>query len=112
MTVAGIGPGVEDVAVASQVEVQARYHGYIERQQREIAKHREQSEIAIPADMDFAAVRGLSTEVSQKLAEFRPATVGQAGRIDGVTPAAISLLLVHLHRRKKAPSNATALKSA
>lgn len=112
MTVAGIGPGVEDVAVASQVEVQARYHGYIARQQREIAKHREQSEIAIPADMDFAAVRGLSTEVSQKLAEFRPATVGQAGRIDGVTPAAISLLLVHLHRRKKAPLNATALKSA
>ncbi len=112
MTVEGIGPGVEDVAVASQVEVQARYHGYIERQQREIAKHREQSEIAIPADMDFAAVRGLSTEVSQKLAEFKPATVGQAGRIDGVTPAAISLLLVHLHRRKKAPTNASALKSA
>ena len=111
MTVAGIGPGVEDVAVASQVEVQARYHD-IERQQREIAKHREQSEIAIPADMDFAAVRGLSTEVSQKLAEFRPATVGQAGRIDGVTPAAISLLLVHLHRRKKGASSATALKSA
>jgi tRNA uridine 5-carboxymethylaminomethyl modification enzyme len=101
MTVDGIGPGVADAAVAQQIEIAAKYHGYIERQSKDIARQAAQAEIAIPEDLDYAGVRGLSSEVSQKLAEFRPANVGQAGRVDGVTPAAISLLLVHLHRRSK-----------
>ena len=96
-------PGVEclevDVEVALQVEVQAKYHGYIERQQEEINRSRRDEDTALPADMDYANVRGLSTEVTQKLNQQRPVTLGQAGRIPGITPAAISLLRVHLKRR-------------
>ncbi len=100
--VAGFGPAVADPAVAAQVEVQARYAGYLERQQDEIARNRRQEELAIPGDFDFARVRGLSAEVLQKLRRVQPATVGQATRIPGVTPAAISLLLVHLKRSRVA----------
>jgi tRNA uridine 5-carboxymethylaminomethyl modification enzyme len=99
MQLPGAGPGVDDPAVAEQVEVQAKYHGYIERQEAEIARTRREEEANIPPDMDYSAVRGLSSEVRQKLSQHRPATVGQASRISGVTPAAISLLLVHLKRR-------------
>ena len=98
MSLDGVGPGVDDVGVQEQIEIQARYSGYIERQSREIERQRAQEDAQIPDDLDYASVRGLSAEVSQKLALHRPATVGQAARIDGVTPAAISLLLVHLHR--------------
>tara|TARA_Y100001934_G_scaffold197139_2_gene232370 strand:- start:1482 stop:3407 length:1926 start_codon:yes stop_codon:yes gene_type:complete len=98
MSLNGVGPGVDDVGVQEQIEIQARYSGYIERQSREIERQRAQEDAQIPDDLDYASVRGLSAEVSQKLALHRPATVGQAARIDGVTPAAISLLLVHLHR--------------
>jgi len=97
-TVPGIGPGVDDPGVALQVEVEAKYEGYLARQRDEIARNRAQEGLAIPGDFDFAAVRGLSAEVAQKLARVRPATLGQAARISGVTPAAISLLLVHLKR--------------
>jgi tRNA uridine 5-carboxymethylaminomethyl modification enzyme len=95
----GVGPGVADPAVAEQIEIQARYHGYIERQSAEVARSLALQETPLPDDVRYEQVRGLSTEVCEKLARQRPATVGQAARIDGVTPAAISLLLVHLKRR-------------
>ena len=95
----GVGPGAADPAVAEQVEIQAMYAGYIDRQQAEIDRHRANEALALPADFDFATVRGLSTEVREKFLRHRPATIGQAARIPGVTPAAVSLLLVHLKRR-------------
>ena len=100
VSVPGAGPGVHDRAVAEQVEVSCKYEGYIARQREEIARTRSQEDARLPEDLDYGAIRGLSTEVRQKLAAHRPATVGQASRISGVTPAAISLLLVHLKRRR------------
>ena len=95
-------PGFESVdlapAVAEQVEVQARYHGYIERQQQEIARNRREEDARFPENVDFLAVHGLSTEVAQKLSAQRPDTLGQASRIPGVTPAAVSLLRVYLKK--------------
>jgi len=85
--------------VAEQVEISAKYAGYIDRQKTEVERQLAQERLAIPADMDYAAVRGLSREVQQKLTQQRPETLGQAARIQGITPAAISLLLVHLKRR-------------
>jgi tRNA uridine 5-carboxymethylaminomethyl modification enzyme len=84
--------------VAEQVEIQAKYQGYIERQRDEIARQESQETTKLPANMDYSQVRGLSIEVRQKLTKHQPETVGQAARISGVTPAAISLLLVHLKR--------------
>lgn len=84
--------------VAEQIEIQAKYQGYIERQRDEIARQEGHEMTPLPANMDYGAVRGLSIEVRQKLNQYRPQTVGQAARISGVTPAAISLLLVHLKR--------------
>jgi len=84
--------------IAEQVEIQAKYQGYIERQRDEIARQEGHETTQLPLDMDYAAVRGLSIEVRQKLNQHKPQTVGQAARISGVTPAAISLLLVHLKR--------------
>jgi tRNA uridine 5-carboxymethylaminomethyl modification enzyme len=84
--------------VALQVEVQARYSGYIDRQQAEIDRQRRHEEMRLPEDLEYAQVRGLSMEVRQRLGEARPMTLGQASRVPGVTPAAISLLLVHLKR--------------
>jgi tRNA uridine 5-carboxymethylaminomethyl modification enzyme len=98
MAVPGAGPGVDNDQVADQVEIQAKYQGYVERQAGEVAKHLAAETTPLPDDLDYAAVRGLSVEVQQKLARHRPATLGQAARISGVTPAAISLLLVHLKR--------------
>ncbi|MCB1959795.1 MAG: tRNA uridine-5-carboxymethylaminomethyl(34) synthesis enzyme MnmG, partial [Rhodocyclaceae bacterium] len=88
-----------DPAVVEQLEIAAQYQGYITRQQEEVARAAQAESTALPLDLDYAQVRGLSKEVQQKLAEHRPQTIGQAGRIQGVTPAAISLLLVHLKRR-------------
>ena len=85
--------------VRAQVEVRARYFGYIERQQEDIERARSHEETPLPADLDYAALTGLSHEVRQRLLEARPATLGQAGRIPGVTPAAVSILLVHLKKR-------------
>ena len=90
--------GMEDHAVTEQVEIQAKYQGYIARQQDEIARRESQNSMALPADLDYAEVRGLSIEVRQVFSRQRPETIGQAARISGVTPAAISLLLVHLKR--------------
>lgn len=93
------GTGVADAAVAEQVEIQAKYQGYIERQAGEISRLRNQEQLALPATLDYAQVQGLSIEVQQKLNRHKPETLGQASRISGVTPAAISLLLVHLKRQ-------------
>jgi tRNA uridine 5-carboxymethylaminomethyl modification enzyme len=87
-----------DPQVAEQVEIQAKYAGYIERQQLEIDRVRRYEDARLPLDLDYVAVAGLSNEVRVKLAEHRPETVAQAGRISGVTPAAVSLLLVHLKK--------------
>ena len=96
MSLPGAGAAVTDAEVAQQLEIQAKYAGYIERQQEEIALHRRHDETALPQDLDYHHVYGLSIEVRQKLSTHRPGTLGQAGRISGVTPAAISLLLIHL----------------
>jgi tRNA uridine 5-carboxymethylaminomethyl modification enzyme len=85
--------------VRTQVEVRARYAGYIERQQEEIERSRRNEETALPADLNYGELTGLSHEVRQKLSESRPATLGAAARIPGVTPAAVSILLVHLKKR-------------
>ena len=98
-TLAGAGTPVDDPAVAEQVEIATKYEGYIDRQQVEIARQIEHESMPLPTDLDYRSVRGLSVEVRQKLAAQRPETVGQAARISGITPAAISLLLVHLKRR-------------
>jgi tRNA uridine 5-carboxymethylaminomethyl modification enzyme len=98
MTLHAAGPGVMDPQVAEQVEIQAKYHGYIERQKEEIERNEQYESMALPDDIDYTRLRGLSTEVQQKLNQFRPETVGQAARISGVTPAAISVLLVHVRR--------------
>jgi tRNA uridine 5-carboxymethylaminomethyl modification enzyme len=87
-----------DSVVAEQVEIQAKYEGYIERQREEVERRSKLETLALPTDIDYRAVRGLSAEVQQKLNRYRPQTIGQASRISGVTPAAISLLLVHLKR--------------
>jgi tRNA uridine 5-carboxymethylaminomethyl modification enzyme len=91
-------------AVAEQVQIQATYGGYLERQRDEVERQRGQEARVLPADFDYDKVRGLSAEVAEKLQRVRPATVGQAARIPGVTPAAVSLLLIHL-KRQNAPDD-------
>ena len=98
LTLPGVGEGVDDVQVAEQVETQAKYHGYIERQHDEIGRNEKYETLALPVDMDYCEVRGLSIEAQQKLNQHKPESIGQAARISGITPAAISLLLVHLKR--------------
>ncbi|TJY64740.1 tRNA uridine-5-carboxymethylaminomethyl(34) synthesis enzyme MnmG [Sinimarinibacterium sp. CAU 1509] len=95
----GLAPEQIDVCVAEQVEIQTKYAGYIQRQTLEIERVRRNEDTSLPDDFDYAQVIGLSNEVRQKLVAHRPQTVGQAGRISGVTPAAVSLLLVHLKKR-------------
>jgi tRNA uridine 5-carboxymethylaminomethyl modification enzyme len=102
-----IGPlSVDDerlgAQIRAQLEVAAKYAGYIERQEEEIARHRRHEETRLPPDLDYARVAGLSNEVRQKLAQIRPGTVGQAARVPGVTPAAVSILLVHLKKSRAA----------
>jgi tRNA uridine 5-carboxymethylaminomethyl modification enzyme len=99
MKLDGIGPGVEDAKVAEQLEIQSKYAGYIERQQGEIERQRANESVKLPQDFDYEKVRGLSNEVREKLIKRRPETIGQAGRIPGITPASISLLLIHLKRK-------------
>lgn len=88
--------------VAEQVEIETKYAGYLQRQRDEIARQQRHEATPIPDGFDYAAVRGLSAEVRQKLEQVRPLTVGQARRIPGITPAAVSLLLVHLERSRRA----------
>ncbi|NKF22167.1 tRNA uridine-5-carboxymethylaminomethyl(34) synthesis enzyme MnmG [Solimonas marina] len=94
----GLAPADIEAQVAEQVEVQIKYAGYIERQQFEIARAQRYEDAPLPADLDYGSVVGLSSEVRLKLGQHRPETVAQAGRISGVTPAAVSLLLVHLKK--------------
>jgi tRNA uridine 5-carboxymethylaminomethyl modification enzyme len=99
MTLSHAGPAVAMPEVAEQVEIQAKYAGYITRQRDEVARQAVYESLELSPNLDYTLVRGLSIEARQKLAQHRPQTVGQASRISGVTPAAISLLLVHLKRR-------------
>ncbi len=101
MSLPGIASPVSDDKVTEQVEIQAKYSGYIQRQQDEIARQRRHEESVIPVEFDYHAVKGLSAEVQEKLLRLRPQTIGQAGRIPGVTPAAISLLLVYLKKKQR-----------
>ena len=104
MTLPGAGVVESDPVVAEQVEVAIKYAGYIDRQQGEIARHRAQESLRLPSDLDYRNVRGLSAEVQHNLNLHKPETLGQAARISGITPAAISLLLVHLKRGLGMPS--------
>jgi tRNA uridine 5-carboxymethylaminomethyl modification enzyme len=94
----GAGPCLSDDKAAEQVEIQIKYQGYIERQRDEVSRQEQFETTRLPADLDYRLVRGLSIEVQQKLNKQRPETLGQAARISGITPAAISLLLVHIKR--------------
>ena len=94
-----LGPE-QDEQVALAVEVQAKYAGYIDRQHREFEKHAKQESLRLPEDIDYTAVAGLSNEARQRLQAARPATLGQASRLEGMTPSAVSLLLIHLKKRQ------------
>ncbi|WP_421216268.1 tRNA uridine-5-carboxymethylaminomethyl(34) synthesis enzyme MnmG [Aeromonas jandaei] len=98
MTIEGIGPAVADPAAAEQVEIQIKYAGYIDRQQDEVEKQLRNENTLLPLDLDYRDVNGLSNEVKAKLNDAKPQTIGQASRISGITPAAISILLVHLKK--------------
>ena len=95
---ASVDAGVSDPLVIEQVEIQAKYRGYIDRQAEEVAKSQSSENMVVPADLDYARIGGLSNEIRQKLVHHRPQTIGQASRIQGMTPAAISILLVYLKR--------------
>ncbi|NRB24134.1 tRNA uridine-5-carboxymethylaminomethyl(34) synthesis enzyme MnmG [Shewanella sp.] len=99
MRLEGFGPGLEDQRAAEQVQIQIKYSGYIQRQQDEIDKALKHETTGLPLDLDYQEVPGLSNEVIAKMNEHKPETIGQASRISGMTPAAISILLVHLKRR-------------
>jgi tRNA uridine 5-carboxymethylaminomethyl modification enzyme len=99
MKIEGLGPGILDPQVSEQIEIQAKYQGYIERQRNEIQRQGRYEAISLPIDLDYHAVKGLSNEVREKLIQHKPLTLGQASRIPGVTPAAVSLLLVQLKKR-------------
>ena len=98
MQIEAFGPGVDNKQAAEQVEIQIKYAGYIERQKDEIAKTLRNENTLIPMDFDFSQISGLSNEVVAKLTDTRPETIGKAGRISGITPAAVSLLLVYLKK--------------
>ncbi|MGX5915303.1 tRNA uridine-5-carboxymethylaminomethyl(34) synthesis enzyme MnmG [Aliidiomarina sp. Khilg15.8] len=99
MAVDTLGPGLDDAQAAEQVEIQTKYAGYIARQHDEIAKALRHENTRLPTDFDYSTISGLSNEVVAKLLEHKPQTVGQAARISGITPAAISMLLVHLKKQ-------------
>ena len=93
--------GALDVKIAEQIEIDAKYEVYLSRQAADVAAYRRDESFALPDDFDYAALPGLSNEVKQKLQAHRPRTIGHAGRIDGVTPAALTLLVAHIRRGKK-----------
>ncbi|MCW8834057.1 MAG: tRNA uridine-5-carboxymethylaminomethyl(34) synthesis enzyme MnmG [Colwellia sp.] len=98
MKIEGLGPAIEDSQAAEQIEIQTKYAGYIDRQLDDIAKKKRNEDTLIPADFDYQQISGLSNEVVAKLKDARPETIGKASRISGITPAAISLLLVFLKK--------------
>lgn len=101
MQVPELGPAVSDANVAEQIEIETKYSGYLNRQREEIQRQQRNETTIIPVDFDYVPVNGLSAELRQKFERVRPQTVGQAQRIPGMTPAAISLLLVHLERQRR-----------
>jgi len=105
MQVQGLGPAIEDPIAAEQVEIKIKYQGYIDRQLDEIEKLKRHETTPLPIDLDYADIKGLSNEVTAKLNDIKPESIGQASRISGITPAAISILLIHLKKsgvRRKA----------
>ncbi|MDG1462661.1 MAG: tRNA uridine-5-carboxymethylaminomethyl(34) synthesis enzyme MnmG, partial [Gammaproteobacteria bacterium] len=106
LSVVGLRPRAENETeelaeqVEAQVDIQARYDGYLQRQEDEIAKSKKHATMPLPESMDYSIIKGLSNEVRQKLLDVRPETIGQASRIPGMTPAAVSMLLVHLKKQK------------
>ncbi|HNI74120.1 MAG TPA: tRNA uridine-5-carboxymethylaminomethyl(34) synthesis enzyme MnmG, partial [Accumulibacter sp.] len=107
-----LGAGVDDPQVVEQIEIAAKYQGYIERQQEEVARNLANEETRLPEDLDYQQLSGLSREVQQKLHLHRPQTLGQAARIQGVTPAAISILLIHLKRSNSAAFQSSTVRLA
>ena len=103
-TLATVWPELADIdpAVTAQLEIEALYSGYIERQAGDVESLRRDEALQIPESIDYSAIGGLSNEVRQKLEAIRPATLGQASRIEGVTPGALTALLGHVKRRRKA----------
>jgi tRNA uridine 5-carboxymethylaminomethyl modification enzyme len=99
MKIEGLGPAIENSAAAEQVQIAAKYTGYIERQAQDIERNKKHENTALPVEFDYDGVSGLSNEIKQKLKDIRPETLAQASRISGVTPAAISLLLVYLKKK-------------
>ena len=93
-----VDAGVSDPLVIEQIEIQAKYQGYIDRQAEEVARNLAHEEMRLPEDFDYARISGLSNEIRNKLEQHRPRTLGQASRLQGMTPAAISILLVYLKR--------------
>ena len=112
MTLDAQAPADIEPQVATQLEIQARYGGYIDRQREEVARLRKQETARLPDDIDYALVQGLSNEARQKLSEQRPDTIGQASRIPGLTPAAVSLLLVHLKSASKRPKQSNVIRKS
>jgi tRNA uridine 5-carboxymethylaminomethyl modification enzyme len=105
MKIEGLGPGIEDKQAAEQVEIKIKYQGYIDRQLDEIAKLKRYEDTILPIDLNYSEIKGLSNEVVSKLTDIRPESIGQASRISGITPAAISILLIYLKKnglRRKA----------
>ena len=100
MKVTGLGPGNSDEKVAEQVDIQVRYAGYLTRQAGEVEKNQRNEDTLIPSEFNYTSVSGLSAELREKLQETLPESIGQASRIPGMTPAAISLLLVYLKRHR------------
>ncbi len=103
MQIEELGPAVLEPSVAEQIDIQAKYEGYLTHQLAEIARQKKYQTAQIPSSLDYNQVTGLSNEVRQKLNETKPTTLGQASRIPGITPAAISLLLVHLKKKELYP---------
>ena len=101
MSVADLGPGVSDEKVAEQIEIGVKYSGYLARQQEDIERNRRHEDTEIPEDFEYKNISGLGNELEAKLLKVRPQTIGQAQRIPGMTPAAISLLLVTLSKRRR-----------
>ena len=94
--------GVDDARVAERVEIRVKYEGYVARQTEEAARLRALEALALPPTLDYERLAGLSREVKEKLGRVRPRSIGQASRIAGVTPAAVSILMVHLRRARSA----------
>ena len=101
MSVTDLGPGVADEKVAEQIEITVKYSGYLDRQREDIERQRRHQDSEIPKDFDYKSISGLGAEIESKLIKVRPETIGQAQRIPGMTPAAISLLLVTLSKRRR-----------